>query len=172
MKTFFLEVILKKALDRLKKFYEDGALVQLQSKAHHRQEPGAAAPPPPQGSTSGALRAVAPGILFCHGVGRFDDYEQNKHSGGVLSMIQEIIDESKTMENDAIRAENDSQAASAQARKSGRMRPKGNGRPRVEGGGRTREWTGKVRVLHEELERVHQGVDAGGTGQEREESDR
>ena len=37
------QVILKKALDRLKKFYEDGALVQLKSKRDH-QEPGAAAP--------------------------------------------------------------------------------------------------------------------------------
>jgi len=81
--------ILTFALNRLKQVY---GFVQVKSTVSSRshQEPGAAAPPPPQG---------------------FDEYKQNKHSGGVLSMIQEIIDESKTMENDAIRAENDSQAA-------------------------------------------------------------
>jgi hypothetical protein len=79
--------ILTFALDRLKQVY---GFVQVKSTVRSHQEPGAAAPPPPQG---------------------FDDYKQNKHSGGVLSMIQEIIDEAKTMENDAIRAENDSQAA-------------------------------------------------------------
>jgi chromosome segregation ATPase len=55
-----------------------------------QQEPGAAAPPPPQG---------------------FDTYKKNEKSGGVLGMIQEIIDESKTMERDALNAEADSQAA-------------------------------------------------------------
>merc|ERR1719359_345802 len=80
--------ILTFALNRLKQVY---GFVQVKATVRRvHQEPGAAAPPPPQG---------------------FDEYKQNKHSGGVLSMIQEIIDESKTMENDAIRAENDSQAA-------------------------------------------------------------
>merc|ERR1719359_1734284 len=79
--------ILTFALNRLKQVY---GFVQVKAAVRSHQEPGAAAPPPPQG---------------------FDDYKQNKHSGGVLSMIQEIIDEAKTMENDAIRAENDSQAA-------------------------------------------------------------
>merc|ERR1719359_1711348 len=73
--------ILTFALNRMKQVYEFAQGVE---------EPGAAAPPPPEG---------------------FADYKQNKHSGGVLSMIQQIIDESKTMELDAIRAENDSQAA-------------------------------------------------------------
>jgi DNA repair exonuclease SbcCD ATPase subunit len=73
--------ILTFALNRLKQVYDF---------AQTGQEPGAAAPPPPEG---------------------FSDYKQNKHSGGVLGMIQEIIDESKTMEKDAIRAESDSQAA-------------------------------------------------------------
>jgi hypothetical protein len=64
-------------------------LKQVYAFAQGVEEPGAAAPPPPPDAT----------------------YKQNKHSGGVLSMIQEIIDESKTMEKDAIRAENDSQGA-------------------------------------------------------------
>jgi uncharacterized small protein (DUF1192 family) len=55
-----------------------------------QQEPGAAAPPPPQG---------------------FDTYKKNEKSGGVVGMIQEIIDESKQMERDALNAEADSQAA-------------------------------------------------------------
>merc|ERR1719359_878486 len=80
--------ILTFALNRLKQVY---GFVQVKTTVRRvHQEPGADAPPPPEG---------------------FDDYKQNKHSGGVLSMIQEIIDESKTMENDAIRAENDSQDA-------------------------------------------------------------
>merc|ERR1719263_2152950 len=79
--------ILTFALNRLKQVY---GFVQEKATVRSQQEPGAAAPPPPQG---------------------FDDYKQNKHSGGVLSMIQQIIDESKTMEKDAIRAENDSQGA-------------------------------------------------------------
>merc|ERR1719191_1575055 len=55
-----------------------------------QQEPGAAAPPPPEG---------------------FKEYSQNAGGGGVIGMIQEIIDESKTMEMDALKAEGDSQAA-------------------------------------------------------------
>merc|ERR1719191_583303 len=55
-----------------------------------QQEPGAAAPPPPQG---------------------FETYKKSEKGGGVLGMIQEIIDESKQMERDALNAEADSQAA-------------------------------------------------------------
>merc|ERR550537_1037209 len=54
-----------------------------------QSEPGEAAPPPPEG---------------------FKEYKQNEGGGGV-GMIQEIIDESKTMEMDALKAEGDSQAA-------------------------------------------------------------
>merc|ERR1719359_598441 len=80
--------ILTIALQRLQQVY---GFVQVKATVRRvSQEPGAAAPPPPQG---------------------FDDYKQNKNAGGVLGMIQEIIDESKTMEMDAIKAENDSQAA-------------------------------------------------------------
>jgi uncharacterized small protein (DUF1192 family) len=55
-----------------------------------QSEPGEAAPPPPEG---------------------FKEYGQNEGGGGVIGMIQEIIDESKTMEMDALKAEGDSQAA-------------------------------------------------------------
>merc|ERR1719465_333783 len=55
-----------------------------------QQTPGAAAPPPPEG---------------------FKEYSQNSGGSGVVGMIQEIIDESKTMEMDALKAEGDSQAA-------------------------------------------------------------
>ena len=55
-----------------------------------QSEPGEAAPPPPEG---------------------FKEYKQNEGGGGVIGMIQEIIDESKTMEMDALKAEGDSQAA-------------------------------------------------------------
>merc|ERR1719331_1931891 len=55
-----------------------------------QSEPGEAAPPPPEG---------------------FKEYKQNEGGGGVVGMIQEIIDESKTMEMDALKAEGDSQAA-------------------------------------------------------------
>merc|ERR1719305_1749381 len=55
-----------------------------------QSEPGEAAPPPPEG---------------------FKEYKQNEGGGGVVGMIQEIIDESKPMEMDALKAEGDSQAA-------------------------------------------------------------
>jgi uncharacterized coiled-coil protein SlyX len=55
-----------------------------------QSEPGEAAPPPPEG---------------------FKEYKQSEGGGGVVGMIQEIIDESKTMEMDALKAEGDSQAA-------------------------------------------------------------
>merc|ERR1719316_705234 len=41
----------------------------------------------------------------------FKKYEKNKKSGGVMGMIQELIDEAKAMEKDAIRAEEEAQKA-------------------------------------------------------------
>merc|ERR1719453_1679296 len=41
----------------------------------------------------------------------FKKYEKNKKSGGVMGMIQELIDESKQAETDAIRAEEEAQKA-------------------------------------------------------------
>merc|ERR1719487_829548 len=82
------QVILKKAMDRLKKFYADEAMVQL--KASHKQEPGAAAPPPPPG---------------------FSEYKTNSGSGSVMVMIEGIITDAKETETEAITAENEAQAA-------------------------------------------------------------
>merc|ERR1719238_344326 len=69
--------ILKKALDRLGKFYAEQFL-QLKAKHRHtKQEPGAAAPPPPQG---------------------FSEYKSNEGSGSVMTMIEGIITDAKEME--------------------------------------------------------------------------
>merc|ERR1719271_2411203 len=81
------QVILEKAMDRLKKFYADGAMVQI--KATHKQEPGAAAPPPPPG---------------------FSEYKTNSGSGSVMVMIEGIITDAKETETEAITAENEAQA--------------------------------------------------------------
>jgi len=83
-----VQQILQRALDRLKQFYGDQSLLQVRTRTH--QEPGAAAPPPPEG---------------------FKEYKKNKKSGGVMGLIQDILDEAHTMEMDALRAEADSQAA-------------------------------------------------------------
>merc|ERR1719183_1364204 len=80
------QVILQKALDRMKQFYESFA----QTGASTSQEPGAEAPPPPEG---------------------FKEYKKNEGGGGVVGMLQGIIDEARTMEMDAARAETDSQVA-------------------------------------------------------------
>jgi hypothetical protein len=76
--------ILKKALARLESFYKKQALLQA--------EPGAAAPPPPIGA---------------EGMG---EYKANQGSGGVMMLIQNIIDESHEAEMDAISGEAESQA--------------------------------------------------------------
>merc|ERR1719174_1681722 len=41
----------------------------------------------------------------------FKDYSKNKQAGGVMGMIQQIIDDAKAMENEAIRGESDAQTA-------------------------------------------------------------
>jgi len=71
-------------LDVLKGFYEKAAL--LQSKAH--QEP--AGPPPPPG---------------------FKAYKKSNAAGGVMGMIQQIINDAKAMEAEAIQGEEDGQKA-------------------------------------------------------------
>jgi len=73
---------LNAALEILKGFYEKKAAALLQ------QEP--AGPPPPPG---------------------FKDYKKNAASGGVMGMIQEIINDAKAMEAEAIRSEEDAQKA-------------------------------------------------------------
>merc|ERR1719178_466179 len=73
--------LLTAALNILKGFYEKKEAALLQ-----KQEP--AGPPPPPG---------------------FKDYKKNAASGGVMGMIQQIINDAKAMEAEAIRAEEDAQ---------------------------------------------------------------
>merc|ERR1719181_2193214 len=77
--------LLATALQILKGFYEKAALVQ---KRTSKQEP--AGPPPPPG---------------------FKSYAKNAQSGGVMGMIEQIINDAKAMEADAIKAEEDAQTA-------------------------------------------------------------
>merc|ERR1719201_260700 len=74
--------LLKQALKRLESFYKK-ALLQ----AH--QEPGAAVPPPPPA---------------------FGEYKKNEGSGGVMTMIENVIKEAATSEKEAITDGADSQA--------------------------------------------------------------
>merc|ERR1719174_739751 len=77
--------LLAAALNILKGFYEKAALVQKQ--ASEKQMAGQAPPP------------------------GFKSYEKNAASGGVMGMMQGIIDDAKAMEAEAIRGEEDSQKA-------------------------------------------------------------
>jgi len=76
--------LLAAALNILKGFYEKAALMQKQSNSQP------AGPPPPPG---------------------FKSYEKNAASGGVMGMMQAIINDAKAMEAEAIRGEEDSQKA-------------------------------------------------------------
>merc|ERR1719310_2592978 len=83
------QAILKKALDRLSKFYAE-QFVQLKSTHKQtKQEPGAAAPPPPQG---------------------FSEYKSNEGAGSVMTMIEGIITDAQTMEKETIKGEQETQA--------------------------------------------------------------
>merc|ERR1719450_359010 len=75
--------LLQAALNILKGFYEKKEAALLQ-----KQEP--AGPPPPPG---------------------FSEYKKNAASGGVMGMIQQIINDAKAMEAEAIRSEEDAQKA-------------------------------------------------------------
>merc|ERR1719261_196192 len=77
--------LLAAALNILKGFYEKAALVQARAQA---AEKAGQAPPP-----------------------GFKSYEKNAASGGVMGMMQGIIDDAKAMEAEAIRGEEDSQKA-------------------------------------------------------------
>merc|ERR1719395_36273 len=76
------------ALGVLKGFYEKAALLQKGQKVALLQLLVGQAPPP-----------------------GFKSYEKNKQSGGVMGMMQGIIDEAKGLEAEAIRGEEDSQKA-------------------------------------------------------------
>merc|ERR1719364_591395 len=77
--------LLSAALGVLKSFYEKAAL--LQEKSVHRAPAG---PPPPPG---------------------FKKYENNAASGGVMNMIQSIVDDAKAMEAEALSGEEQAQQA-------------------------------------------------------------
>merc|ERR1719252_124439 len=77
--------LLAAALGVLKSFYEKAAL--LQEKSAHRAPAG---PPPPPG---------------------FKKYENNAASGGVMNMIQSIVDDAKAMEAEALSGEEQAQQA-------------------------------------------------------------
>jgi len=78
--------LLTAALNVLKSFYDKAALVQQNSRAAK----GASKQPPPPG---------------------FKTYEKSAASGGVMGMMQKIIDDAKAMEADALRSEEEGQAA-------------------------------------------------------------
>jgi len=75
-------VLLSKALEILQGFYDKAAMLQAS------QEP--AGPPPPPG---------------------FKEYKKNPQSSGVMAMITQIIEDSKAMEAEAIKAEGSAQSA-------------------------------------------------------------
>merc|ERR1719515_511942 len=77
--------LLQAALGALKGFYEKKAAA---ASLLQKQEP--AGPPPPPG---------------------FKEYKNNAASGGVMGMIQQIINDAKAMEAEAIRSEEDAQKA-------------------------------------------------------------
>jgi hypothetical protein len=78
--------LLAGALNILKSFYEKSALLQQRSNSFDQQEP--AGPPPPPG-----FKKAAP----------------NAQSGGVMGMIEMIIADAKSMEADALKAEEEAQ---------------------------------------------------------------
>merc|ERR1719181_1783935 len=84
------QAILKKALDRLSKFYDE-QFIQL--KAQHtrtltKQEPGAAAPPPPQ---------------------PLPEYKSNEGAASVMTMIEGIVTDAADLEKESIKAEQDAE---------------------------------------------------------------
>merc|ERR550537_297369 len=83
------QAILKKALDRLSKFYDEQFVQLKATDTHTRQEPGAAAPPPPQG---------------------FSEYKSNSGAGSVMTMIEGIITDAKELEEESIKDEQSAQA--------------------------------------------------------------
>eukprot|EP00747_Dinoflagellata_sp_TGD_P152747 gnl/TRDRNA2_/TRDRNA2_177336_c1_seq19.p1 gnl/TRDRNA2_/TRDRNA2_177336_c1~~gnl/TRDRNA2_/TRDRNA2_177336_c1_seq19.p1 ORF type:complete len:723 (+),score=273.51 gnl/TRDRNA2_/TRDRNA2_177336_c1_seq19:236-2170(+) len=79
--------LLQKALAVLEGFYGKKAAAFVQEQQKQQQPAG---PPPPPG---------------------FKSYKKNAASGGVMSMIQQIINDAKAMETEAIKAEDDAQNA-------------------------------------------------------------
>jgi len=80
--------IVQKALDKLQSFYAAAALVQVRATTSSHSTGGQAPPP-----------------------GFAGDYKKSDSAGGVTGMMEHIINESKEVESDAVKAEADAQAA-------------------------------------------------------------
>jgi len=81
--------VLHKALNRLAKFYDEQSLLQKKSvESSKRSTDDPSAPPVAQ-----------------------KEYEPNKSSGGVMSMIEKLIGEAKTMVSEAKKGENEAQGS-------------------------------------------------------------
>merc|ERR1719506_3017715 len=76
--------ILNKALDRLKSFYDNADFVQV------KQEPGAAVAPPPAAGK---------------------EFKSNGMSGGVMQLLEKIIQDAKAADQEAVAGEQKSQEA-------------------------------------------------------------
>merc|ERR1719198_2789081 len=83
--------ILNKALDRLKDFYAKESLLAV-SAHEHKQEPGAAVAPPPAAGK---------------------EYKKNGMSGGVMQLLEKIIQDAETADKEAVAGEQKSQEAYA-----------------------------------------------------------
>merc|ERR1719421_1912057 len=74
--------ILARALDRLAQFYNKKGAALVQLRSKKKQEPGS-----------------------------FATYKNNDQSGGVMAMVEGIVNESKALEQEALQAEQDAQSA-------------------------------------------------------------
>merc|ERR1719198_1883425 len=83
--------ILNKALDRLKSFYNKESLLAVDAHAH-KQEPGAAVAPPPAAGK---------------------EYKTSGMSGGVMQLLEKIIQDAEAADKEAMAGEQESQAAYA-----------------------------------------------------------
>jgi len=95
------QAVLKKAVDRLKDFYEKASLLQKGKGVSH-----------PMSLTDRALKRLD-GFLQ---EGKqtppaFEPYKKKGGAGGVMGMIQDLIDDSAKLEAEAVAAEKDAQAA-------------------------------------------------------------
>merc|ERR1719482_1499155 len=81
--------ILNKALDRLKAFYAKESLLAV-SAHEHKQEPGAAVAPPPAAGK---------------------EYKKSGMSGGVMQLLEKIIQDAETADQEAVAGEQKSQQA-------------------------------------------------------------
>lgn len=95
------QAVLKKAVDRLAKFYESkAALIQKSVTTHH------AAPSAAMRLVDGFLqesKQAPPG-------GGFQPYAKKGGAGGVMGMIEDLVTDSKELEAEAVSAEKDAQA--------------------------------------------------------------